>query len=233
MGYEFKKQQPNWSGFMQKHLNGDYSGKATVTFLLIINLNSSDESCIYSTLLFVEQQARQLNIPTPCITFDQPLFIKAFEISKAKSMIIVIRLGVFHLLMSFLGGIGTIMGGSGLTETMETIYPQNSVVHVLDGKAYAKALRCHFLIESSLQQIILNKMIYEGDSITQNLLIELQQFYNDLIEGTVDYFDDDRHENEKMEKVEHQNYGFSISIILDLLKISYLQKEQRIGHFMW
>ena len=40
MGYEFKKQQPNWSGFMQKHLNGDYSGKATVTFLLIINLNS-------------------------------------------------------------------------------------------------------------------------------------------------------------------------------------------------
>ena len=83
MGYEFKKQQPNWSGFMQKHLNGDYSGKATVTFLLIINLNSSDESCIYSTLLFVEQQARQLNIPTPCITFDQPLFIKAFEISKA------------------------------------------------------------------------------------------------------------------------------------------------------
>ena len=33
------------------------------------------------------------------------------------------------------------------------------------------------------------------------LLIELQQFYNDFIEGTVDYFDDDRHENEKMDKV--------------------------------
>ena len=233
MGYEFKKQQPNWSGFMQKHLNGDYSGKATVTFLLIINLNSSDESCIYSTLLFVEQQARQLNIPTPCITFDQPLFIKAFEISKAKSMNIVIRLGGFHLLISFLGGIGTIIGGSGLAETMETIYAQNSVVYMLDGKAYKRVLRCHFLIEPSVQQLILNKMIYEEDSTTQNLLIELQQFYNDLIEGTVDYFDDDRHENEKMEKVEHQNYGFSISIILDLLKISYLQKEQRIGHFMW
>ena len=103
--------------------------------------------------------------------------------------------------MSFLGGIGTIMGGSGSTETMETIYAQNSVVHMLDGKAYARALRCHFLIESSLQQIILKKMIYEEDSITQNLLIELQQFYNDLIEGTVDYFDNDKHGNEKMEKV--------------------------------
>ena len=112
MGYKFKKQQPSWSGFMQKYLNGDHSGKATVTFLPIINLNPSDESCIYSTLLFVEQQAQQLNIPTPCITFDQPLFIKAFEISKAKSMNIVIRLGGFHLLISFLGGIGTIIGGS-------------------------------------------------------------------------------------------------------------------------
>ena len=116
-------------------------------------------------------------------------------------MNIVVHLGVFHLLMLFLGGIGTIMGGSGLAETMETIYAQNSVVHMLDGKAYARALRCHFLIESSLQQIILKKMIYKEDLITQNLLIELQQFYNDLIEGTVDYFDNDRHENEKWRKL--------------------------------
>ena len=202
MGYEFKKQQPSWSGFMQKYLNGYHSGKATVTFLPIINLNPSNESCKYSTLVFVEQLAQQLNIPTPCITFDQPLFIKAFEISKAKSMNIVIRLGGFHLLMmSFLGGIGTIIGGSELVETMEAIYAQNSVVHMLDGKAYARALRCHFLIESSLQQIILKKMIYKEDLITQNLLIELQQFYNDLIEGTVDYFDNDRHENEKWRKL--------------------------------
>ena len=42
-------------------------------------------------------------------------------------------------------------------------------------------------------------MIYEEDSITQNLLIELHQFYNDLIEGTVDYFDDDKDENENGE----------------------------------
>ena len=58
------------------------------------------------------------------------------------------------------------MGGSGLAETMETIYAQNSMVHMLNGKAYGRALRYHVLIESSLQQIILNKMIYEEDSIT-------------------------------------------------------------------
>ena len=44
-----------------------------VLFLPIIDLNPSDETCIYSTLVYVEHQARKLNIPTPCITFDQPV----------------------------------------------------------------------------------------------------------------------------------------------------------------
>ena len=109
MGYFFKKQQPHWSGFMQKYVKGQHPGKSIVNFLPVINLNPSDESCIYSTLLFIGKQAKDLNIPTPCITFDQPLYIKAFEISTSKGMEIVIRLGGFHLLMSFLGCIGTVM----------------------------------------------------------------------------------------------------------------------------
>ena len=54
-------------------------------------------------------------------------------------MNIVIRLGGFHLLMSFLVGIGTIMGGCGLAEAMETMYAQNRVIHMLDGKGYPRA----------------------------------------------------------------------------------------------
>ena len=158
MGYFLKKQQPHWSGFMQRHINSEHPGKATVNFLPIINLNPSDESCIYSTLLFVEQQAQQRNVPSPCITFDQSLFIEGLEISKAKDMNIVILLGGFHLLMLFLAGTGTLMEGCGLAETMETMYAPNIVVHMLEGKTYARALRCH-LIETSLQQILFNKVL--------------------------------------------------------------------------
>ena len=92
---------------MQRNINSKHPVKATIKFLPAINLNLSDESCIYSTLLFVEQQAQQLNFLSLSITFDQPLFIKAFKILKAKDTNTVIRLGDFHLLMSFLGGIGT------------------------------------------------------------------------------------------------------------------------------
>ena len=60
-----------------------------------------------------------LNIPTPCITFDQPLWLKAVEIIIAKSMNIVFRFGGFHTMMSFLGRIGSMMKGSGLEEALE------------------------------------------------------------------------------------------------------------------
>ena len=77
--------RPDWSGFMQHVSTGSHPWTADVLFLPIIYLKSSTESCIYSTLKFIQSQASRLNIETPCITFDQPLWIKAIEIIKAKS----------------------------------------------------------------------------------------------------------------------------------------------------
>lgn len=50
---------------------------------------------------------------------------------------LTIRLGGFHLLMSFLGAIGSIMAGSGLEELWQTVYAKNSVPHMMNGHAYS------------------------------------------------------------------------------------------------
>ena len=76
--------------------------KSTITFLPIIDLNPNDESCIYSTLLFVIEQAKRMRIPVPCVTFDQALWLKAFFIIEEAGLDIVARLGSFHTLMSYL-----------------------------------------------------------------------------------------------------------------------------------
>ncbi len=71
----------NWSGFMQ-HTFSSFEGsksKSEVLLLPIIDLSPSNDSCIYSTLMYIQGQAEQLEIPTPCITFDQ-LWYKAIEI---------------------------------------------------------------------------------------------------------------------------------------------------------
>ena len=146
------KPRPNWSGFMQ-HMFCDSQNtvsKSEILYLPIIGLNPSNETCIYSTLLFIQSQAGALNIPTPCITFDQPLWIKAMEITKAKGLNVVCRLGGFHIMMSFLGSIGAMMKGSGLEEALENIYGANAVIHMTSGKAISRAQRGHFLVEAAL-----------------------------------------------------------------------------------
>jgi len=71
---EVARPRPNWSGFMQ-HVFSENKCSTTsdILFLPIIDLNPSDETCIYSTLVYIQSQAEQLSIPTACVTFDQPL----------------------------------------------------------------------------------------------------------------------------------------------------------------
>ena len=80
-------------------------------------------------------------MPCACITFNQPLWLKAVEITKVAALNnIVCHLGGFHLLMSFLGSIGSVMLGSGLQELMGFVYGANTVEHMLAGKAVARAI---------------------------------------------------------------------------------------------
>ena len=82
-GYHFQDEfglRPNWSGFVQDvSVSSDgFHPVSEVRLLPIIDLNPNDLTCIHSTLLFVERQAKMLNIPTACITFDHPLYIKEY-----------------------------------------------------------------------------------------------------------------------------------------------------------
>ena len=69
-------------------------------------------------------------------------------------MNVVCRLGGFHLLMSFLGSIGKVMECSGISELFQVVYSSATAVHMMSGKAYARALRAHFLVQSALELII-------------------------------------------------------------------------------
>ena len=67
---------------------------------------------------------------------------------------LVLRLGNFHTQMSFLGCIGHLMGGTWLQEAFELLYAENVVVHILNGKAYSRAVRAHLLMDAALSAIL-------------------------------------------------------------------------------
>ena len=67
---------------------------------------------------------------------------------------IVLRLGAFHMEMSFLGSIGHLMTVSGLQELLELIYTPNAVDHIITGKAVSRPVRTHILLDAVLNALL-------------------------------------------------------------------------------
>ena len=155
---------PNWSGYMQMIKGQEIPETSDIHLLPIIDMDPTSETCIHSTLLYVMKQAQQIGLPTPCITFDQPLWLKAVSIAKSGNLDVVIRLGGFHTLMSFLGSIGAAMAGSGIEEVLGEIYAENTVPHLLSGKAIARALRGHFIVHAALMRNLFKRVFDEMDA---------------------------------------------------------------------
>ena len=113
MSWFLPKQRPNWLGFMHLvHKNQNHPGKSNILFLPMIDLNSSDISCIHSTLTYLVNFARNNNLP-PTVTFDQVLFWNAsimIHDSRDESELkkIILMLVSFHIFMNLLGAIGSL-----------------------------------------------------------------------------------------------------------------------------
>ncbi|GBM42366.1 hypothetical protein AVEN_129796-1 [Araneus ventricosus] len=78
-----------------------------ILFLLFIPQPASDYNTIYTTLLCALEKEKRYGHDAGIVTFDQPLYTEAREIVAAAPegsdlSKIVIRLGGFHLLSSFL-----------------------------------------------------------------------------------------------------------------------------------
>ena len=160
----FGNPRPSWSGMMQLVHQGRHQGKSSVMFLPMIDMNPSDVTCVSSTLHFVSEHAKQHSIAIPIVTFDQPLWLKAFNIIQtepANSDLrkIIVRLGAFHAEMSFLGSIGHLMAGSGLHELLELIYASNAVDHIMTGKAISRAVRAHLIVDAALNALLYSQAL--------------------------------------------------------------------------
>ena len=61
VSYFLPKLHPNWSGYMSDISTGEHPRISTTSLLPIIDLNPTDMTCIYSTLKFVQSQAKNLH----------------------------------------------------------------------------------------------------------------------------------------------------------------------------
>ena len=115
-----------WSCVMKTVVRNEEFQTSRIEILPFINLDPTNLSTIYTALCFAQELCEKNNKTTCLVTFDQPLFQKASEIVASSSNLdkVILRLGGFHLMMSYLGCIGQIMSGSGLAELWEQVYAE-------------------------------------------------------------------------------------------------------------
>lgn len=95
---------------------------------------------------------------------------------------VIVRLGGFHILISFLGCIGHVMAGSGIKEALSVIYAPNSVDKMLNGHAFARSVRGHTLLRLALSTIVLREI--DIDKNTDDFLI---CYVEDIMNGLYSY----------------------------------------------
>ena len=211
--------RPNWSGFMDRSSRCDslpmsnfaeLHGVSKIDYLPIIDLNANDPTCVYSTLKYILAQSEKQKVHTACVTFDQPLYKLARTITEAEKFPIVVRLGGFHMLMSFLGSVGTLMKGSGLEELFETIYPSNTVGHMFSGKAVARALRGHMMAHSAIMTLLLENLDYDYSF--------LKSFYEKAMNNTL--------EEEEIQNILSSGLLSDLYAKIDELKVNMKKKSR-------
>ncbi|KAI4478910.1 hypothetical protein M0802_014479 [Mischocyttarus mexicanus] len=130
-----------------------------IIFLPFSKAHPSKLDVIYTILLEADKKRTELKQEHIFVTFDQSLYYKAREIleySKEELSGVKCRLSGFHVLMSFIRSIGSIMEGSGIDKLFSTIYAENSVDKILLGHTYSQAIRGHILVHSALAQHIVS-----------------------------------------------------------------------------
>lgn len=170
------KSTPNWQGFMSEISTG-HCICTSVTYNPMIPLNPQTNEAVYSTMKFVDAQRRQRQQCCAQLTFDQPLYAKAYRIRHDNPIEfdhLQLRLGGFHQLMSFLGAGCKCMEDSGLEELWETVYACKSLPKMIDGKSYSRTLRACLLTDAALHAILLetDNLQEDRDNIANPILSE-------------------------------------------------------------
>ena len=132
---------------------------------------SPNKECMLTTLNYIENHHSRMNLPgKPIIGSNQPLFELAMDTREIMKMDVGAVLGNFHTQMSFLGSIGYVLTRSGFGEALELIFGDKTVQSIFKGKNYARSMRAHGLLATTLKKMLVNEFPVDKMYATSDML---------------------------------------------------------------
>ncbi|KAG5872190.1 hypothetical protein JTB14_026241 [Gonioctena quinquepunctata] len=200
---------PNARGFLEKVSRSIKCPVSRVVLLPIIDEDPSNPQTIYTALHYAADHAKDIGMKTCFVTFDYALWIKAKQIlcntQDEKLEAVQLRLGGFHLLMSYLKAVGTIMSGSGIKELFGTVFAFNSVDKMLNCTSYSRTIRGHILAATAIDIVEVNQDDDDNDDnfledqsseeILPDSEIVIRPGYLKIMQGIYGSYSDDDNED--------------------------------------
>ena len=117
----------------------------------LIDMKPSHPDTIMTAMVEAQRLTKETNQVVTFFTLDQQLYRIAVDILWAYTdqfPNFIPRLGGMHLLMSFVGAVGTLMGDSGLEELMNSAF--GGVQKMLSGKKFPQNIRALMIVVEEL-----------------------------------------------------------------------------------
>lgn len=129
--------------------------KSSIHYLPIIEASPTEVSTVKHILTSAVKMADSMDIPSVVVVFDQAIYCKAQMIRWNDAALqdrLLIRLGEFHTIMSFLAAMGKRFEKSGLEDLLveSEVVAVGSLKGVMNGHMYNRAMRAHKILFEAL-----------------------------------------------------------------------------------
>jgi hypothetical protein len=135
--------------------------KYNVVYLLMINRPQFEYATIFSAMIKAKVATERTGQPFVVFIADQQLYKIAVHIMWENHTLfnnVHLRLGGMHLLMSYVGSVGSLMAGSGIVEILGTAFA--GVMKMMTGKKFPGNIRAMRMLTEMLLQPIFEGSLY-------------------------------------------------------------------------
>ena len=148
--------------------------KTKAVYLLLIDMPPAHPDTIMTAMSKAQQLMEKIGQNFTVFTADQQLYRVAIEVQWAhpdRFQNLIPRLVGMHMLMSFVGAIGTLMAETGLAQILESVF--GGVEKMLTGKKFPMDMRAMRMVAEELLRDVVGKSQLKGHHDFMNVLENL------------------------------------------------------------
>lgn len=175
---------PGWTGF-NMHLTPTIGPLSKIHYLPVIEASSTEHSTIKTILQHITAMADKLETQTVIAVFDQAIYAKVQEqiwMNPTIAERIIVRLGEFHTVMSFLAVLGKRFSCSGLEDILveSGVVALGSMNTVLNGHMYNRAIMAHKLLYEALGRLQVSEFL---DTLDDTVRTDVNERTKEVLES--------------------------------------------------